>query len=129
MSLGLVISAFVSNADKALTILPVILFAEFLLTGAVFNVRTTPGLDQLSYVTSARWGFAAAASTSNLDRIEGLGCNGTGPPPGPAASCDPTHRHATSTWSGDVLVLVALTVAGVAGACIAVRPIGQPRRR
>ena len=36
MALGLVISAFVTNANKALTILPVVLFAEFLFTGSAF---------------------------------------------------------------------------------------------
>ncbi|NUR30446.1 MAG: ATP-binding cassette domain-containing protein, partial [Catenulispora sp.] len=44
MALGLLISAFVSNADKALTILPVILFAEFLFTGSAFPGNKTPGL-------------------------------------------------------------------------------------
>ena len=73
MALGLVISALVSNADKALTILPVILFAQFLLTGALFNVRTTPGLEQLSYLTSAHWGYSAAASTADLDLLSQAG--------------------------------------------------------
>ena len=56
MALGLLVSSLVSNADKALTILPVILFAQFLMTGAVFNLTRTPVLDQVSYLTSAQWG-------------------------------------------------------------------------
>ena len=66
MAIGLLISALVSNPDKALTILPVVLLAQFLLSGAFFNVANSPVLQPLSYVTSARWGFAAAASTVDL---------------------------------------------------------------
>ena len=71
MALGLLISAFVSNGDKALTILPVILFAEFLFTGSAFPVNKTPGLAQASYLASAKWGYSAAASTADADVLLG----------------------------------------------------------
>jgi ABC-type multidrug transport system ATPase subunit/pSer/pThr/pTyr-binding forkhead associated (FHA) protein len=128
MALGLVISALVSNADKALTILPVILFAQFLLTGALFNVRTTPGLEQLSYLTSAHWGYSAAASTADLDRLAGQGCNGSGPLVVAPSFCDPTHRHDASTWAEDMAALAGLTLVGLGGTWARVSPIGQPRR-
>ncbi len=132
MALGLLISALVSNADKALTILPVILFAQFLLTGAVFNLSHTAGINQLGYLSSARWGYSAAASTVNPDQIQRRGCNGTftpAPVPAPARSCDPLHRHSAGTWGGDVGALVGLGVASAAGAWWALVPLGQPRRR
>ena len=128
MALGLLISALVTNADKALTILPVILFAQFLLTGALFNVRTTPGLEQLSYVTSAHWGYSAAASTANLDLLQGDGCNGTGPLRVGASFCDPSHRHDASTWFVDMGALAGLTLLCLGGTWARVNPIGQPRR-
>ena len=128
MALGLLISALVTNADKALTILPVILFAQFLLTGGLFNVRTTPGLEQLSYVTSAHWGYSAAASTANLDLLQGDGCNGTGPLRVGASFCDPSHRHDVSTWVVDMGALAGLTLLCLGGTWARVSPIGQPRR-
>ena len=130
MSLGLIISALVSNADKALTVLPVVLFAQFLLTGALFNVSTTPGLEQLSYITSAHWGYSAAASTADLDLLQANGCNGSGPVPlRPSLTpCDATHKHDASTWTLDMAALAGLTLAGVAGTWLLVRPIGQPKR-
>lgn len=132
MALGLLVSALVSNADKALTILPVILFAQFLLTGALFKVDGTPVLSQVSYLTSARWGYSAAASTADLDEIEELGCNGA-PSPLPGAhggpSCDATHRHSPAVWLGDDLALIVITVASLGGAWRIVAPLGKPSRK
>ncbi|MDP9075358.1 MAG: ATP-binding cassette domain-containing protein [Actinomycetota bacterium] len=132
MALGLAISALVSNPDKALTLLPVVLFAEFLLSGAAFNVAHTPVLSEISYATSAHWGFSAAAATANLDAIQGSGCNGSPAPPAAAAGhrpCDGTHRHATSTWVLDMSVLGLLIIVPLVSANLTIHPIGQPRRR
>jgi hypothetical protein len=129
MALGLLISAFVSNADKALTILPVILFAEFLFTGSAFPVNKTPGLEQASYLASAKWGYSAAASTADADVLLGTGCNDTLPHPLPGAKCDATQAHKSGTWYGDIAALSALTVVCVAGAWLAIRPVGQPKRK
>jgi len=131
MALGLLISSLVSNADKALTVLPVVLFAQFLLTGAVFNLQHTPVLDQLGYLNGARWGYSALASTANLDAINGLGCNGTGGVRAAAGhvACDFAHRHSAGIWALDAGMLAALTVAALFGAWLAIRPLGQPRRR
>jgi hypothetical protein len=124
MALGLLVSALVSNPDKALTILPVILFSEFLLTGEVFNLRGIPVLDQLSYLTSAHWGYSAGASTVNLELIERLRCTGARV----AASCDATQVHSGGTWLLDAGVLLALSLVAAAGAWRAIRPLGTPRR-
>ncbi|MFL6110810.1 MAG: ATP-binding cassette domain-containing protein [Catenulispora sp.] len=129
MALGLLISAFVSNGDKALTILPVILFAEFLFTGSAFPVNKTPGLAQASYLASAKWGYSAAASTANADILLGTGCNDTLPKPLPGAKCDATQAHKAGTWYGDMAALSVLTMIGIAGAWIAIRPVGQPKRK
>jgi hypothetical protein len=129
MALGLLISAFVSNADKALTILPVVLFAQFLFTGSAFPVANTPGLAQASWLASAHWGYAAAASTADADRLQHTGCNNTAPEPRPGAKCDATQAHNAGAWSLDVAALGALTIICVAGAWLAIRPIGQPKRK
>ena len=129
MALGLLISAFVSNADKALTILPVILFAEFLFTGSAFPVNKTPGLAQASYLATAKWGYSAAASTADADVLLGTGCNDTMPEPLPGAKCDATQAHKAGVWWGDLTALSALTVVCIAGAWLAIRPVGQPKRK
>jgi hypothetical protein len=129
MALGLLISAFVSNADKALTILPVVLFAQFLFTGSAFPVANTPGLAQVADLASARWAYSAAASTADADRLLHTGCNGTLPEVRPGARCDATQAHSAGKWVLDMSMLGVLTAACLAGAWLAIRPVGQPKRK
>jgi len=131
MALGLLVSAMSSNADKVMTILPIILFAQFVLSGSAFPVRGTAGLDQISYLSSARWGYSAAASTVNLDELVGDGCNAQKTPTGSVmlSLCDPAHAPKESAWVQDVGYLGGLSVLELIGAGIAVRPIGRPRRK
>jgi ABC transport system ATP-binding/permease protein len=131
MALGLLVSALSSNADKVMTILPVILFAQFVLSGSAFPVRGTAGLDQISYLSSARWGYSAAAATVDLDRLLGDGCNGQTSPTGAVMSsqCDPAHAPTKTAWTQDVGYLGGLMVLELVGAGFAVRPIGRPKRR
>jgi ABC-type multidrug transport system ATPase subunit/pSer/pThr/pTyr-binding forkhead associated (FHA) protein len=129
MGLGLLMSALVSNADKALTILPVILLTQFLLTGAVFNISHTPGIDQLGYLNSSRWGYSAAASTTDLDAIQRDGCNAAAVLGRPQLDCNAIQRHSGGIWLLDIGALIALTGLTIAGAERAIRPLGQPRRR
>ena len=65
LCLGLLISSVVSTSDKAMTLLPVVLFAQLMLAGLVFPV-SGPGINQLSWLTSTKWGLAALAGTSNF---------------------------------------------------------------
>ncbi|HEV2637259.1 MAG TPA: ATP-binding cassette domain-containing protein [Actinocrinis sp.] len=136
MALGLWVSSLAANADKVMTILPVILFAQFVLCGAAFAVQNTAGLNQLAYFSSARWSYSAEASTSDLDLIEGDGCNNTAPP-GLAGkvpslvngSCDPAHAPTATAWTEDMALLVGLTALFTAGTGVAIRAIGRPKRK
>ena len=111
MALGLLVSAAVTNADKALTMLPVILLALFLLAGPLFNLTDRPGLRELSYVTATRWGFSALASTTDLRGIRG--CK-----PG---DCQASWEHTSHAWLGDVAALAALTVVPLVLAGVAMK--------
>ncbi len=66
--LGLFISASSPSADRAMTILPVVLFAQLLLVGLIFPVSTI-GVQQLAWLTSAYWSFGGAASTVDFDTL------------------------------------------------------------
>jgi hypothetical protein len=135
MALGLLVSALSGNADKVLTILPVILFAQFVLSGSAFPVRGTPGLDEVAYLSGARWGYSAASGTAGLDGLLGDGCNGarelgTMPDGGMGmVNCDPAHAPTVSAWSQDMALLGGLTLVCLMGAGLAVRRVGQPARR
>ncbi|HEY3870861.1 MAG TPA: ATP-binding cassette domain-containing protein [Actinocrinis sp.] len=130
MSLGLMVSAFSNNADKVLTILPVILFAEFVLSGAAFPVRNTPGLDEVAYASSARWGYSAAAGTVRLDDLLDDGCNGAPrAPSSPSVVCDPAHKASVAAWGEDVALLGATIVICLGGTGLAIRRVGRPSRK
>ena len=72
MCLGLLISAAARTSEQAMTVLPVVLIAQMVLaSGAVFpDASERLGLRQVREVVSAQWGFSAAASTVDLNRIQ-----------------------------------------------------------
>ena len=66
MSLGLLVSALVTNADRALSILPLILLVMYLLSGGPSDPHNRLVMGEVSYVNSVKWGFSGVASTSDL---------------------------------------------------------------
>ncbi|HEY6480779.1 MAG TPA: ATP-binding cassette domain-containing protein, partial [Streptosporangiaceae bacterium] len=81
MTLGLLISAMVNSSDKTMPLLVVGVMFQVILTGGIFPVAGKVGLEQISWIAPSRWGFAAVASTVNLNVIEALPH-----PPGKAAA-------------------------------------------
>jgi Glycosyltransferase Family 4 len=77
-------------------------------------------VQQLSWLSPSRWGFAAAASTSNLNQV-------TPPPPGNTP--DPLWRHTAHVWLLDMAMQVALTVVLAGLAWWRLRQASPGRRR
>jgi len=100
MTAGLLISAVVNSSDKTMPLLVVAVLAEVVLSGGVFRLNGMAGLGQLSWLSPSRWGFAAAASTVNLNQV-------TPPPPGNTP--DPLWRHSPHIWLLDMAMQLALT--------------------
>ncbi|WP_018638130.1 FHA domain-containing protein [Parafrankia elaeagni] len=71
--LGLVISSLVDNADKTMPLLVLITMAQLVFSGGLVAADGTPGLEQVSWIAPARWGFAALASVIDLNTISGFG--------------------------------------------------------
>ena len=111
MALGLMLSALVTTADKALTLLPVVLLGLFLLAGPLFNLTDRPGMRELSYVTATRWGFSALASTTDLEGIRG--CK--------PADCQSSWNHTVGTWLANMAALAVLTTLSLFIASAALR--------
>jgi len=101
--------------------------ASLLLAGALFDLRDKPGIRELSYVTSSRWGFAAASSSADLKRLEVDQCHEP-----PHESCDAAWQHKKGVWVSDVAGLGAIMVVGVGGAAYFLRrrdPHTRPKPR
>ncbi|MBV8980465.1 MAG: ATP-binding cassette domain-containing protein, partial [Acidimicrobiia bacterium] len=125
MVVGLLISAVVTTSDKATPLMAAVVASSLLLAGVLFDLRDKPGIRELSYLTSSRWGFAAAASSVNIKDLEVDQCHEP-----PHESCDAAWKHTTSTWLTDLGALGGLMVVGIGGAAYALkRQDPQPRKR
>ena len=126
MALGLFVSAIVGGVDRASTLLPVILVTQVIVSVPLFT-GSGPVLQTLGYVMSARWGMAAAASTIDLAELRQPYIIMTETARSGSVTQDltpyeqPTWRHDPAVWLADVAILMALTVAGLAGAWLALR--------
>ena len=69
MTLGLLISASVDTSEKTMPLLIVAVIFQVVMTGGVFPLAGKAGLEQVAWLAPSRWGFAAAASTVNLNVI------------------------------------------------------------
>ena len=69
MTVGLLISASVDTSEKTMPLLIVAVIFQVVMTGGVFPLHGKAGLEQVSWLAPSRWGFAATASTSNLNVI------------------------------------------------------------
>jgi ABC-type multidrug transport system ATPase subunit len=69
MTLGLLISALVNTSEKTMPLLVVTVLFQVVLTGGLFALNGTAGIEQIAWLSPSRWGFAATASTVNLNVI------------------------------------------------------------
>jgi ABC-type transport system involved in multi-copper enzyme maturation permease subunit len=120
MLLGLLASAAISNEDRGMPLLVLLAMLQIMLSSALIQVPTVPGLAQLSWLVPARWGFALGASTMGL-------------PSGPGAFSpygehDPLWDHLPNTW---LLDLGALAATGLLFVAVTARLLHRldPQRR
>jgi ABC-type multidrug transport system ATPase subunit/pSer/pThr/pTyr-binding forkhead associated (FHA) protein len=117
MCLGLLVSALVSTAEKAVPFLVMITFAQVILSGGLVKVAGKAGLAQIAWFAPSRWGYAALASTANLNVTTPRG-----------AINDPAWNQTAATWLHDMGFLVGLIVLFLLITWVFLRRLG-PRRR
>jgi hypothetical protein len=98
MALGLLVSAIVNTSEKTMPVLVLLSMAQVILSGGLLALSV--GLNQLSWLTPARWGFAATASTVNLNVISAPG----------VITRSPLWDHKPSTWLMDMGLQILLAV-------------------
>jgi hypothetical protein len=72
--------------------------AQLVFSGGMIVVTDRMLLDQVSWLTPARWGFTASASTIDLNHVE----------PGPISPKDSHWNHMTGAWLFDIAMLAVL---------------------
>ncbi|CAI7974321.1 ABC transport system ATP-binding/permease protein [Frankia sp. Hr75.2] len=111
---GLLVSALISNADRGMPILVVVLLLQFLLCGLLIPLNGRPPLEQLAYLMPARWGFAMVAATTGYRQ---------GDP-----DRDPLWKDDAGTWALDLAALLLLTAAVAAATWPVLRRGSTPRK-
>ena len=69
MTLGLLLSSVVDTSDKAMPLLVVVVMFQVVLSGGIFPLHGKVGLEEVSWFAPSRWGYAATASTANLNVV------------------------------------------------------------
>ncbi|MDZ4234518.1 MAG: ABC transporter permease, partial [Dietzia sp.] len=97
---GLALSALAKSAEQIMPLLVVAIMSQLVFSGGMIPVTDRIVLDQMSWVTPARWGFASSASTVDLIRLV----------PGPLTPKDRHWEHTSGAWLFDMAMLVAISV-------------------
>ncbi|WP_082962713.1 FHA domain-containing protein [Mycobacterium sp. E342] len=98
--LGLALSAIAKSNEQIMPLLVVAVMSQLVFSGGMIPVTGRLGLDQMSWATPARWGFAASASTADLTKLV----------PGPLSPKDSHWRHTPAAWWFDIAMLVVISV-------------------
>ena len=97
---GLALSALAKSNEQIMPLLVIAIMSQLVFSGGMIPVTGRIVLDQMSWVTPARWGFAATASTIDL----------TGLVPAPLSPDDAHWKHTAGTWWFNMGMLAALSV-------------------
>jgi ABC transport system ATP-binding/permease protein len=97
--LGLALSAVAKSNEQIMPLLVVAVMSQLVFSGGMIPVTARVGLDQMSWATPARWGFAASASTADLTKLV----------PGPLTPKDSHWHHTAGAWWFDVGMLFVIS--------------------
>lgn len=97
--LGLLLSSVAKSNEQIMPLLVVAVMSQLVFSGGMIPVTDRLGLDQMSWATPARWGFATSASTIDLTKL----C------PVPQVPRDSHWEHTAKAWTFDMAMLVLLS--------------------
>ncbi|WP_157249884.1 FHA domain-containing protein [Nonomuraea typhae] len=107
--LALLVSALVSTNEQAMMIMVVLVMAQFVFIGKLIEVVGRTGLEQLTWLIPTRWGYAAAAATVDLQKID------------IAKPKDALWNHDPAAWLRAMAVLLVMSVVLALATRIALR--------
>ena len=97
---GLALSALAKSNEQIMPLLVIAIMSQLVFQGGMIPVTGRVVLDQLSWITPARWGYACTASTIDLLRLV----------PGPLTPQDSHWRHTPGAWWFNMAMLGAICV-------------------
>jgi ABC-type multidrug transport system ATPase subunit len=99
--LGLMMSAVAQSNEQIMPLLVVSIMSQLVLAGGMIPVTGRAGLNQLSWLTPGRWGYAAGASSidfPDLVKVKQIPTN------------DPIWQHSKHIYFFDMFMLAALSL-------------------
>ncbi|MET0473407.1 MAG: FHA domain-containing protein [Mycobacterium sp.] len=99
-TVGFALSALAKSNEQIMPLLVVAIMSQLVFSGGLIPVTGRIPLDQMSWVTPARWGFAATASTVGLTDLV----------PPPIVPADALWKHTLGTWLLDMALLAGLSI-------------------
>lgn len=99
---GLALSAIAKSNEQVMPLLVVSIMSQLVLGGGMIPVTGRTGLDQLSWLTPGRWGYAAGASTVDINTLMSEV---------PQIPHDSHWKHTHGAWLLDMAMLAVLSVA------------------
>ncbi|MET7397107.1 FHA domain-containing protein [Dactylosporangium sp. NPDC005572] len=113
MAFGLLVSALAKTTEQTTPVLVVVVMAQLVLSGGLFELDGQTVLEQISWLFPTRWGLAAGASTVDLQSM--------------IPFKDSLWEHTTGAWWRSVLILVVQIGALIGLARLALRRL-EPGR-
>lgn len=95
---GLLLSTLAKSNEQVMPLLVVTIMFQLVMAGGMIPVTDRIGLEQVSWLFPARWGYASGASTVNVRDIF------------PAAQPDELWKHESQIWYLDVGMLGVLAI-------------------
>ena len=117
-SMGLIISAFAKNGDRAMTFAPFVLIVQLLFSGILFKLEGA--VDVISRVTVSRWAIEGLGCTADLNNL----VSKTGIPREAEALFTHTAAHLWQVWG---ILLIFVVVFGVL-ATVMLRSVAKDQR-
>ena len=99
--LGLVLSSIAKSNEQIMPLLVVAVMSQLVFSGGMIPVTGRTGLDQMSWLTPARWGFATSAATIDLLTLEQAV---------PSVAKDSHWHHTPAAWWFDMGMLIVLSL-------------------
>ncbi|YAL84056.1 FHA domain-containing protein [Dermacoccaceae bacterium W4C1] len=125
VSLGLLISSFVKTSEQVMPLLVVSVMAQLVLCGGLFPVTGRPVLEQLSWISPSRWGYAGTAAVTDVRQIYTRpDADNPGQDTILGGADDPLWQHTPAYY---FLALAMLTVLGLAMAAFTQWRISRER--
>jgi ABC-type multidrug transport system ATPase subunit len=97
---GLALSALAKTSEQIMPLLVIAIMSQLVFQGGMVPVTGRIVLDQLSWITPARWGYAASASTVAVRELV----------PARLIPADALWDHRIKSWGFDMGMLVALSL-------------------